>query len=99
MSSDLEDCEENLELAQKETQQLRQAIETRAPIEQAKGMLKLLLNCEDDFAFEVLTRVSQTTHTKLQVVASGLCEALTDSDDVPPEFTKAYQQLSERDRS
>ncbi|HTW20523.1 MAG TPA: ANTAR domain-containing protein [Mycobacteriales bacterium] len=96
MSTELEECEDNLDAAREETRQLRKAIDTRAPIEQAKGMLKLLLSCDDEFAFALLVKVSQMTQTKLQVVARDLCEGLTGADSLPPVFTRAYQRLQEQ---
>jgi AmiR/NasT family two-component response regulator len=96
VTTELEACEEDLGAAKEEARQLRRAIDTRAPIEQAKGMLRLLIGCEDEFAFALLVKVSQMTHTKLQQVANNLCESLTgDSSSLPPEFARAYQRMNE----
>ena len=55
--------------AVRETEDLRTAMDTRAVIEQAKGILIARERCSPDQAFELLTRMSQHTHTKLRDVA------------------------------
>lgn len=52
--------------------QLRQALVSRAPIEQAKGILVARHGYSDDEAFDVLRRLSQTRNTKLRDVAVDL---------------------------
>lgn len=52
-------------------------METRAVIEQAKGMIMLTLKIDADAAFKVLAQRSQVSHTKLveiarEVVAAGM---------------------------
>ncbi len=51
---------------------MRRAMETRAVIEQAKGILIAQQHCTPEQAFEVLTRLSQTTHRKLRDCAADL---------------------------
>jgi GAF domain-containing protein len=51
---------------------MRRAMETRAVIEQAKGIVMAELRCDATTAFEVLTRRSQTTNRKLRDVASDI---------------------------
>ena len=51
---------------------MRRAMETRAVIEQAKGILVAQLHCNPEQAFELLTRLSQTTHRKLRDCAADL---------------------------
>jgi hypothetical protein len=92
-----EPTEEALEAARREADQLREAMTTRAPIEQAKGMLMLLLDsCDDDQAFEVLVQVSQGSHRKLHDVAGELCETVTTSNTLPDGFVEAYQRVKKR---
>jgi GAF domain-containing protein len=55
-------------------QQLQQAMETRAVIEQAKGILMAERRCTPDEAFEVLVRLSQESHHKLRDIARVLVE-------------------------
>jgi len=51
---------------------MRRAMETRAVIEQAKGILVAQQHCTPEQAFEMLTRLSQTTHRKLRDCAVDL---------------------------
>jgi GAF domain-containing protein len=50
--------------------QLRQAMQSRAVIEQAKGVLVASRRCGPDEAFEVLVHLSQTSNRKLRDVAA-----------------------------
>jgi GAF domain-containing protein len=51
---------------------MRRAMETRAVIEQAKGILIAQQRCTPEQAFELLTRLSQFTHRKLRDCAADL---------------------------
>jgi GAF domain-containing protein len=51
---------------------MRRAMETRAVIEQAKGIVIAQQHCSPEYAFELLTRLSQTTHRKLRDCATNL---------------------------
>jgi GAF domain-containing protein len=51
---------------------MRRAMETRAIIEQAKGILIAQQHCTPEYAFELLTRLSQATHRKLRDCAADL---------------------------
>jgi two-component system, response regulator / RNA-binding antiterminator len=51
---------------------MRRAMETRAVIEQAKGILIAQRHCSPEHAFELLTRLSQATHRKLRDCAADL---------------------------
>jgi GAF domain-containing protein len=51
---------------------MRRAMETRAVIEQAKGILIAQQHCTPEQAFEMLTRLSQSTHRKLRDCAADL---------------------------
>ena len=52
--------------------QLRQAMQSRAVIEQAKGVLMAGRGCSPDEAFAVLVDLSQQTNRKLRVVAESV---------------------------
>lgn len=56
---------------------LQRALETRAPIEQAKGMLMALHRIDAHQAFQLLRRQSQTTNTRLRDVAVDLVERIS----------------------
>jgi GAF domain-containing protein len=57
---------------ERELEHLRIAMTTRAVIEQAKGVLVERYKLTPDQAFPLLSRASQTTNTKLRVVAEEL---------------------------
>ncbi|HEX2312659.1 MAG TPA: GAF and ANTAR domain-containing protein [Thermomonospora sp.] len=67
--------------------QLQQAVEARAVVDQAKGILMHALGCDADRAFAELRRISQTRHVKLTAIAQrivsgqGLAEPLSRSGD------------------
>ncbi|MCA1702346.1 MAG: GAF and ANTAR domain-containing protein [Actinobacteria bacterium] len=61
---------ESFELAQ----QLQQAMESRAVIEQAKGILMGAQRCSADAAFAILVRASQNQNRKLRAIASEIVE-------------------------
>ena len=54
--------------------QLRQAMEYRAVIEQAKGMLIAAHGCSSDEAFQMLSAHSQRTNRKVREVATAMVE-------------------------
>lgn len=57
---------------------IQRALENRAPIEQAKGMLMALHQVDADAAFDMLRRESQNKNIRLHVVARELVERLSD---------------------
>ena len=59
---------ESYELAQ----QLQQAMESRAVIEQAKGILMGAQRCSPDDAFQILVRASQNQNRKLRAIAAEI---------------------------
>jgi len=58
--------------------QMQRAMESRAVIEQAKGILMAQRHCSADEAFEVLVRLSQETHRKLRELAEALVAQVVD---------------------
>jgi AmiR/NasT family two-component response regulator len=70
------------ELAQLRMQvaQLTEAMDRRAPIEQAKGALMQQLRCSAEEAFAELVRRSQRSHVKLHDVAVALLAELPAAD-------------------
>ena len=63
-----------LEQAHDRTQQLQRALDSRAVIDQAIGIIRSRSGDDAHAAFERLTRISQTENTKLNVVAERLVE-------------------------
>ena len=64
---------------------IQRALQTRAPIEQAKGILMALHGVDADEAFDLLRRESQVTNTRLHTVATELVTRLSApaTDDSP----------------
>jgi AmiR/NasT family two-component response regulator len=58
-------------------EQLQQAMQSRAVIEQAKGILMGQRRCSARDAFDILVRLSQATNRKLRDVAQALVEDAT----------------------
>jgi GAF domain-containing protein len=56
------------------TRQLESALESRAVIEQAKGILMARQGCSSDEAFDILRRASQRSNRKLRQIAQDLVE-------------------------
>ncbi|MFC8344872.1 STAS domain-containing protein [Streptomyces sp. NPDC057280] len=56
----------------KEVVQLRRAMQTRPVIDQARGILMATFALSPEDAWDVLVRISQTTNTKLHVLAGEL---------------------------
>ncbi|WP_243718943.1 ANTAR domain-containing protein [Actinomadura sp. KC06] len=52
--------------------QLQEAVEARAVVDQAKGILMHALGCDADEAFAELRRISQTRHVKLTALAQRI---------------------------
>ena len=61
---------------------LSHALENRSIIEQAKGMLMAVRNCDENAAFDHLRVVSQQSNTKLHEVARNLVETMSTSAGV-----------------
>jgi len=66
--------------AQREAVQLRNAVESRAVVDQAKGILMHALGCSAAEALERMRRISQTQHVKVTDVARNILE----TQDAPP---------------
>lgn len=56
------------------TNQMQQAMESRAVIEQAKGIVMGERRCSGDEAFALLARVSQESNRKLRDVAAAMVQ-------------------------
>lgn len=62
-------------------EQLREAMQSRAVIEQAKGILMVTRRCSADEAFESLVRLSQNANRKLRDVAAALVAEAAKQDE------------------
>ena len=66
-----------LRTERQQNSQLREAMVSRAPIEQAKGILMAVHQIDADAAFELLRTQSQNSNTKLRDVATAFVAAQT----------------------
>jgi GAF domain-containing protein len=64
--------------------QMQRAMESRAGIEQAKGILMAQLHCSADTAFDLLTTRSQHANRKLRDVAAEIIASVVDSGNGRP---------------
>jgi GAF domain-containing protein len=64
-----------------ETTHLRRAMESRAVIEQAKGVIMARNRCTADEAFDMLKRVSQHRNVKLHQIAQSIVASAQNSRD------------------
>jgi hypothetical protein len=69
-----------------EVEQLRAAMASRAVIEQAKGILRLLTSCRDQAAFDLLGHISSHTHRKVRDVARAITESAAGGARLPEEI-------------
>lgn len=60
-------------------EQMREMTAARAPIEQAKGALMALHEVDEQAAFDLLRRESQTTDVRLRVVAETVLDEQANS--------------------
>lgn len=77
------------EMLRAEVYHLRRAMEGRAPIEQAKGILMLRYGLDAERAFDLLVRWSNHTNLKLNVLAEALTKIVGGGEEVrdPPAET------------
>ncbi|MEU2349803.1 PAS and ANTAR domain-containing protein [Modestobacter sp. NPDC049651] len=66
-----------------EVEQLRTAMASRACIEQAKGVLMLLMGCGDQVAFDLLAHISSHTHRKVREVAASIVSSASGRTPLP----------------
>ena len=83
---------------ERENDQLREAIDSRAVIEQAKGALMLRYGLDDDAAFAVLRRWSQDSNIKLHTVADTLVNTVCRDDPQPPHDSELAGWLEQQVR-
>jgi hypothetical protein len=81
---------------QRENEQLREAIDSRAVIEQAKGALILRYGLDDDAAFAVLRRWSQGSNTKLHTIADVLVNTVCRDDPQPSQESELADWLRQQ---
>ncbi|CCG01502.1 ANTAR domain-containing response regulator [Blastococcus saxobsidens] len=68
-----------------EVAQLKTAMASRAAIEQAKGILMLLVGCGEQAAFDLLAHISSHTHRKIRDVAQAISGSAAGDAPLPAE--------------
>jgi GAF domain-containing protein len=71
----------------KTTQDLRDALESRAVIDQALGILMAQQRCDVPTAFDILRQASHNRNVKLRQVAAHIVAAVSGGPPTPPPFT------------
>ncbi|MEU4350829.1 ANTAR domain-containing protein [Streptomyces sp. NPDC023838] len=78
-----------------ENEQLRRAMESRAVIDQARGMVMVLAPCSRGEAWALLVDVSQHCNSKLREVARALV-GTTDGEPLPATMRRALHHALRR---
>ncbi|ORT56831.1 ANTAR domain-containing protein [Streptomyces sp. CB03238] len=81
-----------------EVTQLRQALDSRAVIDQAQGMVMALTPCPAEQAWQVLVETSQHGNTKLRDVAAALV-ATAHGRPLPPRLRAPFTRALHRARA
>jgi len=76
-------ADEQVRHLETEVEQMRSAMASRAAIEQAKGILMLLMSCGDQVAFDLLAHISSHTHRKVRDVAVSIIESASGHRPLP----------------
>ena len=77
-----------------ELEQLRAAMASRATIEQAKGVLMLLITCGEQVAFDLLTHISSHTHRKVRDVAQAITQSAAGHAPLPADVRSILRDAS-----
>ena len=70
------------------TDQLREALASRAVIDQALGILMAQLRCDSDTAFTILRTTSQNANRKLREIAAEIVQATSGQEPGRPTFNE-----------
>ncbi|QGV82957.1 ANTAR domain-containing protein [Streptomyces ficellus] len=81
-----------------EVTQLRRALDSRAVIDQAQGMIMALAACPAEEAWHALVTTSQHGNTKVRDVATALV-ATARGDDLPPPLRGPFTRALEHARA
>jgi PAS domain-containing protein len=79
-------ADERVRHLETEVEQLRSAMASRAAIEQAKGILMLLMSCGDQVAFDLLAHISSHTHRKVRDVSVSIIESASGHRPLPDDI-------------
>ena len=79
---------EQVEALVTEVEQLRAAMASRAAIEQAKGVLMLLMGCSEQVAFDLMAHISSHTHRKVRDVATVIVTSASGGTPLPADISE-----------
>lgn len=82
-----------------EVTQLRQALDSRAVIDRALGMVMALTPCPAEQAWQVLVETSQHGNTKLRDVAAALVGTAAHGHGLPPRLRVPFERAVRRARA
>jgi hypothetical protein len=91
--------DEQVRQLETEVEQLRSAMASRAAIEQAKGILMLLMSCGDQVAFDLLAHISSHTHRKVRDVALSVIESASGRRPLPDDVREILHDACPPSRS
>jgi PAS domain-containing protein len=91
--------DEQVHRLETEVEQLRSAMASRAAIEQAKGILMLLMSCGDQVAFDLLAHISSHTHRKVRDVAVSIIESASGHSPLPDDVREILHDACPPSRS
>jgi hypothetical protein len=86
--------DEQVRRLEAEVEQLRSAMNSRAAIEQAKGVVMLLMGCGDQVAFDLLAHISSHTHRKVRDVAVAIVESASGHRPLPDDVREILHDAS-----
>ncbi|MCZ2818862.1 MULTISPECIES: PAS and ANTAR domain-containing protein [unclassified Modestobacter] len=92
-------ADEHVHQLETEVEQLRSAMASRAAIEQAKGVLMLLMSCGDQVAFDLLAHISSHTHRKVRDVAVAIVDSASGRHPLPDDVREILHDASPPGRS
>jgi hypothetical protein len=92
-------ADEQVHRLETEVEQLRNAMASRAAIEQAKGILMLLMGCGDQVAFDLLAHISSHTHRKVRDVAVSIIESASGHSPLPDDVREILHDACPPSRS
>lgn len=93
---DTADLVGELAVLRAEVYHLQRALDSRAPIEQAKGVLMLRYGIDADHAFSMLVQWSNDTNTKLSALAEALTKVVGGGANLADPPLETARQLVEQ---
>jgi len=87
-----DETDDSADVAAREIAQLREAIESRDVIGQAKGMIRLLTGCDAATAFGILAQMSQDTNRKLRDLAELIAETAPTAIPLPADVSSSWRR-------